>query len=58
MIIVFLRKSSHQSSEKAMAEGTRLDGMGQPIWSKDGEASRGSESRGQGPSRLRRPLAG
>lgn len=58
MIIVFLRKPSHQSSEKAMAESTRLDGMGQSIWSKDGEARRGSESGGQGPGCLRRPLAG
>lgn len=35
MIIVFLRKLSHRSSEKAMAWGTRLNGMTQPIWSKD-----------------------
>lgn len=58
MIIVFLRKPSPRSSEKAMAGGTRLDGLAQPICSKDGEARRGSESGGQDPGHLRRPLAG
>lgn len=42
-MIVFLRKLSHRFSVKAMAWGTRLDGMAQPIWSKDRGKGRGKE---------------